>query len=294
MVRRRVKVGMVGLAVAAVAISTVAVSAGSAQAGSTGGGEPNLGPNVLVFDPSMSTSDIQTAVDAVEAQQIDNQFGPQRYELLFKPGTYGSAAEPLNFQVGYYTAVAGLGRSPEDVVINGSVDVRNQCDSTGNCIALNNFWRSLENLTINVADPTAGCQQNTEFWAVSQAAPMRRVDVHGVATLMDYCTGPSFASGGFIADSRFDTSITSGSQQQWVTRPWRPAQLPARPPSSTSTPTAATTCSCLRCNGIRVESRGPTAPSGADRSRSASSWWRRRPPRSGRSTEPCREVRTCC
>ena len=30
---------------------------------------------------------------------------------------------------------------------------------------------------------------------------MRRVHVNGQTTLMDYCTGPSFASGGFIADS---------------------------------------------------------------------------------------------
>ena len=48
---------------------------------------------------------------------------------------------------------------------------------------------------------------------------MRRVDVNGQPTLMDYCTGPSFASGGFIADSQFDGGpITNGSQQQWFTR----------------------------------------------------------------------------
>ena len=48
---------------------------------------------------------------------------------------------------------------------------------------------------------------------------MRRVHVNGFATLMDYCTGPSFASGGFIADSRFDGStIVNGSQQQWLVR----------------------------------------------------------------------------
>ena len=88
---------------------------------------------MLVFDPSMPTSQIQAAVDAVAAQQVPNQFGPQRYALLFKPGTYGSAAQPLNFQVGYYTAVAGLGASPGDVVINGSVYVRNQC-ANGSCI----------------------------------------------------------------------------------------------------------------------------------------------------------------
>jgi hypothetical protein len=175
----------------------------------------DLGPNVLVFDPSMSTADIQAKVDAVAAQQVPNQFGPERYALLFKPGTYGSSDHPLNFQVGYYTQVAGLGRSPGDVVINGSVYVRNQCDS-GGCVALNNFWRSLSNLTINVTTPGFGCYTG-EFWAVSQAAPMRRVDVHGLTTLMDYCTGPSFASGGFISDSRFDTVI-NGSQQQWVTR----------------------------------------------------------------------------
>ena len=35
---------------------------------------------------------------------------------------------------------------------------------------------------------------------------MRRVHVNGLTTLMDYCTGPSFASGGFIADSQFDGS----------------------------------------------------------------------------------------
>ena len=77
----------------------------------------------------MPVSQIQATVDAIADQQVPNQFGPQRYALLFKPGTYGTAANPLNFQVGYYTQVAGLGRSPGDVVINGSVYVRNQCDA---------------------------------------------------------------------------------------------------------------------------------------------------------------------
>ena len=143
-------------------------------------GQPDLGPNVYVFDPSMPRSQIQQTVDALAAQQVPNQFGTQRYALLFKPGTYGTAADPLNFQVGYYTDVAGLGASPDDVVINGSVYVRNQCDS-GGCVALNNFWRSLSNLTINVTTPDFGCYAG-EFWAVSQAAPMRRVHVNGLTS----------------------------------------------------------------------------------------------------------------
>ena len=181
-------------------------------------GQPDFGPDVYVFTPSTPQSQIQATVDALAAQQVSNQFGTQRYALLFAPGVYGSTANPLNFQIGYYTAVAGLGRSPGDVVINGSVNVYNQCDANNSCVALNNFWRSLSNLTINVTNPTFGCHAG-EFWAVSQAAPMRRVLVNGLLTLMDYCTGPSFASGGFIADSTFaGNTVINGSQQQWMVR----------------------------------------------------------------------------
>jgi hypothetical protein len=180
-------------------------------------GQVSFGPNVYLFNPSMPLSEIQATVDSIATQQVSNQFGTQRYALLFEPGTYGSSTTPLNFQVGYYTTVAGLGQSPADVVINGSIDVYNQCFD-GSCIASDNFWRSLSNLTINVTNPTFGCYTG-EFWAVSQAAPVRRVLVNGNATLMDYCTSPSFASGGFIADSEFaGGSIVSGSQQQWITR----------------------------------------------------------------------------
>ncbi len=187
-------------------------------------GQPDLGPNVLVFDPGMATADIQAKVDAVAAEQVSNQFGAQRYALLFKPGTYGTAQHPLIVNVGYYTEVAGLGLSPTDVTINGQVDVYNQCFPTApgaptDCTALDNFWRSLSNLSINVAGGT-GCRANTEFWAVSQAAPMRRVQVTGNVTLQDYCTaGPQYASGGFIADSAFvGGTIINGGQQQFYTR----------------------------------------------------------------------------
>jgi hypothetical protein len=209
-----------GLAVAQPMAAGAAPPPGSGAAQTVGASAlaPDLGPDVYVFTPSTPQSEIQSTVDSIADQQLSNQFGTQRYALLFEPGTYGSAENPLNFQVGYYTEVAGLGASPGDVVINGSVDVYNQCDATNFCIALTNFWRSLSNLTINVTNPDAGCYTG-EFWAVSQAAPMRRVHVNGSATLMDYCTSPSFASGGFIADSSFTGgSIVSGSQQQFFVR----------------------------------------------------------------------------
>src|SRR6266566_8170397 len=177
-----------------------------------------LGPNVCVFNDSMSQGTIQSDLDAIAAQQVPNQFGSQRYAVLFEPGTYGTSTNPLNFQVGYYTEVAGLGVTPNDVVINGSVDVYNQCFGPNDCIALDNFWRSVSNLTINVDTPNFGCRSG-DFWAVSQAAPMRRVVVNGFMTLMDYCTAPSFASGGFIADSEMNGStVVNGSQQQFLVR----------------------------------------------------------------------------
>jgi hypothetical protein len=189
-------------------------------------GAPDFGPNVYIFSPSMPQSQIQATVDSIASQQAGNQFGTQRYALLFEPGTYGSAADPLFFQVGYYTSVAGLGASPGDVVINGAVDSFNQCfpptpPATSNCTALENFWRSLSNLTIDFPTPPPGapCPQTAEFWATSQASPVRRVDVNGFTSLEDYCTSPSFSSGGFVADSQFSGStVLNGTQQQFVVR----------------------------------------------------------------------------
>jgi hypothetical protein len=213
---------LVGVAVLLTAVSSISAGiagvASAAPADPQPVGQPDFGPNVRIFDPSMPASEIQATVDAIAAQQIDNEMGTQRYALLFKPGTYGTAANPLVFQVGYYTEVAGLGVSPTDVTINGHVDVYNRCLTPTNCIALTNFWRSLSNLTINVTGLT-GCRSSGDFWAVSQAAPMRRVNITGGnLTLMDYCTaGPQWASGGFIADSKTGF-VVNGSQQQFLVR----------------------------------------------------------------------------
>src|SRR5262249_25637748 len=99
-----------------VAVALIAlVGTGGATASRSAASTPDFGRNVLIFDPSMPISEIQSQVDAIAAQQIPNQFGSQRYALLFAPGTYGSRT-PLTFPVGYYTPVAGLGRSPADVL----------------------------------------------------------------------------------------------------------------------------------------------------------------------------------
>ncbi|MFD8309305.1 coagulation factor 5/8 type domain-containing protein [Streptomyces sp. NPDC059690] len=163
-----------------------------------GGGD--LGPDVLVFDPS--TPDIQARLDEVFRQQESAQFGTGRYALLFKPGTYHG----LNAQLGFYTSIAGLGLSPDDTTINGDVTVDAGWFG-GN--ATQNFWRSAENLALVPAN-------GTNRWAVAQAAPFRRMHVRGGLDLEP--TGYGWASGGYIADSRIDGQVGPYSQQQWYTR----------------------------------------------------------------------------
>ncbi len=203
------------------ALGAIAAIGGTpATASHSGSG---FGANVTIFDPSMPVSQIQATVDALHAQQVDDEMGTNRYALLFKPGVYGSATQPLQLKVGYYTEVAGLGASPTDVTINGKIEVYNRClagGGTSNCHALVNFWRTLSNLSLNVnAAGQDGCRTTANFWAVSQAASMRRLNIAGnTLSLMDYCTaGPQFASGGFIADSRLP-NVLNGSQQQWLIR----------------------------------------------------------------------------
>ena len=221
---------LVAAAIAALACAVPAGTATTALADPPASSRPDFGPNVLVFNTSMPQSQIQATVDAIAVQQVPNQFGTQRYALLFQPGTYGSAADPLIFQVGYYTMVAGLGASPGDVTINGAIVVFNQCFS-GSCTALDSFWRSMSNLTINLTLPkhppayapappdNPSCANTAEMWATSQATPIRRVHVNGFFTLFDYCSNPGFSSGGFIADSQFTGStMLNGSQQQFIVR----------------------------------------------------------------------------
>lgn len=163
-----------------------------------GGGD--LGPNVIVFDPS--TPGIQATLDEVFARQEKDQFGPGRYQFFFKPGTY----QGLNAQLGFYTSVSGLGLSPDDTTIHGDVTV----DAgwfDGN--ATQNFWRSAENLALVPAN-------GTNRWAVAQAAPFRRMHVRGDLNLASSTYG--WASGGYIADSRIDGTVGPYSQQQWYTR----------------------------------------------------------------------------
>jgi hypothetical protein len=165
---------------------------------------PDFGPNVFVFDPSTDPAAIQSKCDAIFNQQERDEFGSNRYAIFFKPGTYNAKVK-----VGFYTQVYGLGKLPDDVTINGAVSCDGDWDD-GNCTL--NFWRGCENLAIAPTD-------SSDMWAVSQAAPFRRVHVKSGLNLFQVHDGRGgWASGGYMADCKIDGKIVPGSQQQWFSR----------------------------------------------------------------------------
>jgi hypothetical protein len=160
---------------------------------------PDFGPNVLIFEPSMTN--IQSRLDAIFNQQECSEFGSSRYAYLFKPGNYN-----LDVQVGFYMQVLGLGKSPDSVAITGAVRSKSPWQG-GN--ATINFWRAIENLSV-----TPMLDQHTNIWAVSQGTALRRVHVKGNLALSD----GGWSSGGFMADCEINGQVNSGTQQQWLSR----------------------------------------------------------------------------
>jgi hypothetical protein len=164
-----------------------------------------FGPNVYVFDPTVSGSVINSDIASISNPNVSTgQFSSSRAAVLFKPGTYSGVSQ----EVGFYTSIAGLGLTPDATVLNGGGLYLDVTDSNGNLTT--NFWRSMENLRINV--PSG----DTETWGVSQGASLRRIHIAGGLELTNQSCGE--ASGGFIADTTVDNGINACSQQQWYTR----------------------------------------------------------------------------
>ena len=161
--------------------------------------DPDLGPNVFIFDPAMPAAPLQSRLNKIFREQERAHFTDRRYAVLLKPGRY-----KLDVNVGFFTHVAGLGLLPGYVSIDGHV--RAEADWNGGK-ALVNFWRAVENMTVRPPD-------RMDRWAVSQAAPYRRMHLAGDLALDD----GGYSSGGFMADCRIDGTVRSGSQQQWYTR----------------------------------------------------------------------------
>ncbi len=188
-------------ALACCAVSTVALAQSA----------PNFGPNVVILDPSMSASSIQTTLASLANE---DQFSANRHAIFFKPGAYTVQAP-----VGYYEAIAGLGETPGSVTITGFLtpNFGTTAQYYPGTNVTDTFWRSLENLTVNVVTNSAqNAAPNTLQWGVSQDAPLRRLQINGSLQLTDsYCGN---ASGGFISDIVVTGNVNPCSQQQYYSR----------------------------------------------------------------------------
>lgn len=187
------------LAAVILTLTLVAAFTNSTQA-QTKPAKPDLGPNVLIFDPTMPQAEVQAHIDKVYAIERRNEFGPERYAFLFLPGEYH-----LDVPVGFYTQVLGLGPTPDSVHITGNVHADASHDNNN---ATTTFWRAAEGFSVT---PAGGTMQ----WAVSQAVPFRRMHVRGDLVLHQH---RGWASGGWMSDTLIDGNVDSGSQQQWISR----------------------------------------------------------------------------
>lgn len=161
-----------------------------------------FGDNVYIFSPDDDMEEVQSILNRLWNKQETNQFGEDRIAIYFLPGDY---PEELSVKVGYYMQVAGLGSTPDEVSLEHLDCDARWLGGDDNHNATCNFWRGVENLSV----------RNNVMWAVSQATFMRQVHVEGSLFLHD---NYGWASGGFLANSKIDNLVDSGSQQQWLSR----------------------------------------------------------------------------
>ena len=195
-----------------------------------------FGKNMIIFAETDPVDKIDQVVQEIFLKQnditTDAQFNSGHYAIYYKPGNY------VNTQcipVGFYTHIGGLGKTPYEVKLNnievpayldGSATSDNHWADTGEWRnATCNFWRSAENISVvgegdaSVADKLSASTDNSKKdyfnWSVAQAAPLRRVYS---TRKVSYDWAFGWASGGYTADSYFESDAGTASGQQYFTR----------------------------------------------------------------------------
>lgn len=182
--------------------------------------------SVILVKPSttngtrLDTSTLKRIKDEIEDSQSMNDttheyyydsakhFSLRRRAVLFYPGSY-----TVDIEVGYYSQLLGLGKKASDVRFTNDcrgpfIEALNKHqDGDRRGTSLDTFWRGAENFMIE--------SQSGMMWAVSQAAPLRRVHI---ATDLYFHDHGAWASGGVLANAIVDGITSFGSQQQWLCR----------------------------------------------------------------------------
>lgn len=165
-----------------------------------------FGDKVIIFSNQDSPEDIASKMAEINDSLFGKEMSANRYAVLFKPGDYTEAGL---FNIPFYVHIAGLGKTPYDVKLSNIHTPPHLRDGNGTCT----FWRSAENFSI--AGPATYDEPETFKWAVSQAAPMRRI--HSQRVLRTQWEN-GWVSGGFAADCLFEAPAGSDHQQQWLYR----------------------------------------------------------------------------
>ena len=165
-----------------------------------------FGPNVYIYGPKDDLLSVGREINDLHETMVHDQFWAHRYAVLLLPGDYRDAGL---LRVPYYMQLAGLGRTPYEVMVSNVHTPAPLRDDNGTCT----FWRSIENFS--VIGPETYDEPETFKWAVSQAAPMRRI--YSERTLRTQW-GHGWVSGGFAADCYFVAPAGSDHQQQWYYR----------------------------------------------------------------------------
>lgn len=169
--------------------------------------EELFGPNLYIYSPTDNMAAVANEINTIHDAMLYDQFSQYRYAFYFNPGDYTATDY---FKVSYYMHVGGLGKTPYDVKINNLITPAPLSNNNATCT----FWRSAENLSImgsSAVDPW-----ESFMWAVSQAAPIRRIYSQRNGYYQWWWDG--WCSGGFTADCYFEARSGSYSQQQWYTR----------------------------------------------------------------------------
>ena len=175
-----------------------------------------FGPAVLIFSENDDPAEIQAEINRIhdtemlgDIPQEDGrriaEFSSKRYAFFFKPGTYPYT----EYRIGFYTSIAGLGSLPTKSILSGGKLTTPTHTNDPPNRATRTFWRSIENLRLS------GSSSNLFEWAVSQAAPVRRMQVD-IPTAFHLKNG--YISGGFSADNYFAAKVEGSSQQQYYIR----------------------------------------------------------------------------
>jgi len=159
---------------------------------------PPKWPSSVIVNPTQKEIDHYYSMlggnkDCCGVPDYHGHFSTERVAFLFENGYHN-----VDVKVGYYTSVLGLGGAE----IKSLITHNDASDVAG---ALCNFWRSVERIKISTST----------LYAVSQASPMRSVEINGDLSLSE---NGGYSSGGFLADMKISGNVYSGTQQQYFAR----------------------------------------------------------------------------